>query len=83
MVLDDRRAMSAVAATAVAVLGLVVGVLGVLAGLIATVVVQQREDQRAHTAERWQQTTAKRERSRVGFERVVHKLLVLAQAVEP
>lgn len=59
-------------------LGLLIGLLGVLAGLVATVVgvavavlIQWREDQRAHTAERWDQATARRERLRAEFERVL------------
>lgn len=59
-------------------LGLLIGLLGVLAGLVATVVgvavavlIQWREDQRAHTTERWDQATAKRERLRAEFERVL------------
>src|SRR5260370_390001 len=58
--------------------GLVIGLLGVLAGLVATVIgvavavlVQWNETQRAHTAERWAQATAKRERLRAEFERVL------------
>lgn len=66
------------AASALGLLGLLIGLLGVLAGLVATlfgvaiaVLVQWNETQRAHNAERWTQSTTKRERLRAEFERVL------------
>jgi hypothetical protein len=65
-------------AATVGLLGLLIGLFGVLAGMLATVVgialavlVQWREDQRAHQTERWKQATAKRERLRAEFEKVL------------
>jgi hypothetical protein len=58
-------------ANTAAVLGLVIGLFGVLAGLAATIIVQQREDARARRTERWRQATAKQERLRMEFEKVL------------
>ena len=82
--------MAVVDANVAGLLGLFIGLLGVLAGLVATVVgvavavlVQWREDQRAHTAERWDQATAKRERLRAEFEKVLNAAYTFQMFTSP
>ena len=77
-------------ASALGLIGLLVGLLGVLAGLVATIVgvavavlVQWNETQRAHTAERWEQATAKRERLRAEFERVLRSAYAFEAMTSP
>lgn len=71
-------------------LGLLIGILGVIAGLVATIVgvavavlIQWNETQRAHTSERWKQATAKRERLRAEFERVLSGAYAFASLTSP